>query len=920
VSTTLSFKLPAGVTYYLGDEIHANITFTAIEFGVGIPSANVTSDWNATYPTIATITEIDVGIYEMIIQTSGMDAGLYSFSIFASKYLHQNQSILADILLAAVPVQIELVFNPTNPLWGNAIDFQANVTDARNGNPISGAFVNLTISSITVNMTPGAPGIYTCTIQSWQISAGEHTIRVVSVLVNYESRQRDFQIRIDKISSKISGSIDPLTTVNGLTITIEVDYLVYLNNSPIEDGYVTYNWVGGSGQIIWSAIDEKYSVEFIVSGVPEGTHQILIQASSMNYKSVTMQLTVEITELSTSLIAISQFIVTVNYRDIANITVYLNNTDLNTPVTGALLSYGVGPLVGNLTELGIAGYYSALIDTAGLSVQEWTVIISSDKPGYTPSSIQFTLTVEVVDTEIVIVTPATLSSYYGEEVTFVFVFSDTHADVGIPDAITNYTLEQYKGSLFDYGNGTYSLTVNTSLVRAGSVPHDITISFRKDNYRFASGLVKLLVNPIRTQVIGESSAEFPVYDDYTMLFGFWDDLNGEWITDGFATAYWEFGTVQLTNLLNGSYAFGPTEANLSVPLQDSATPYRLRVSISRGNYSLGQIEVLLTIREIATELIATSLPTTIYVGRIFFINVTYIDVDHSRAIEDADISIISSSNLATTNLVRETDFDIDYENGTYSLAFRVPDLAYYNLQIILSKVDHQPASVEFDIYAYLTPEQTALVVGFQWSTIFLLILAALGALYFRVLSIPKLLRIIRRMIGSLERGNIPKPADVPQRRQMILSMMNDDLKPVGIQKYPDDVSLSTVDVTIMDVEELLDDLAVVVGLTPDDIDTLRHDLDKMRPSERAGFINEVLRQERSRRARELTEAERISEVGIPEPEVEERLTEEELDHLKERLLSMGIEETEADLMIEQARNLSKAEIEALLKEIGGMDE
>ncbi|MFW9870629.1 MAG: hypothetical protein ACFFEL_13465, partial [Candidatus Thorarchaeota archaeon] len=373
VSTTLSFTLPQGVTYYLGDEIRANITYTAIEFGVGIPGADIWSNWNMTYPTIATINPIDLGVYEMVIQTSGMDAGLYSFMVNASKFLHQNQSILADILLSAIPVQIELIFDPTNPFWGDSIDFQANVTDARNGAPVSGAYVNLTISSINIDMTEVAPGIYNATVQSWQIVAGEHTITVRSVLLNYESRQRDFQIRIDKVASKIAGSIDPLTTVNGLSVSIEVDYLIYYNNTAIEDGYVTYSWIGGSGQLTWSVLDGKYVVDFIVAGVDVGSHQILIQASSDNYKSVSMQLTLEITELTSNLVAISDFIVTVNYRDIANITVYLNNTDLNVPVTGAYVSYGVGPLVGNLSELAVPGYYSALVNTSYLSVQEWPV-------------------------------------------------------------------------------------------------------------------------------------------------------------------------------------------------------------------------------------------------------------------------------------------------------------------------------------------------------------------------------------------------------------------------------------------------------------------------------------------------------------------------------------------------------------------
>ncbi|MHA2199189.1 MAG: hypothetical protein ACXABN_04885 [Candidatus Thorarchaeota archaeon] len=920
VSTTLSFTLPQGVTYYLGDDITANITYTAIEFGVGIAGADIWSDWNATYPTIATINEIDLGVYEMIIQTSGMDAGLFSFSLNATKFLHQNQSILADILLAAVPVQIELVFNPTSPFWGDSIDFTANVTDARTGAAIVGAYVNLTISSIDVDMTPGAPGIYTATIQSWQIIAGEHTVTVRSVLLNFESRQRDFQIRIDKIASKIAGALDPLTTVNGLTVSIDVDYLINSNSSPIENGIVTYSWIGGSGIFTWSVGDGQYIVDFIVAGVPVGSHQILIQATSDNYKSVSMQLTLEITELTSNLVAVSDFVITVNYRDLANITVYLNNTDLNTPVSGAFVHYGVGPLVGNLSELATSGYYSGLVNTSELGVQEWQIFINSETPGYTPSQIQFTLNVEVVDTEVVILTSATLNGYYGEEVTFLLFFNDTHANEGISGAITNYTLEQFRGSLVDLGNGTYSLTLNTSLVLAGSVPHDVSVSFRKDNYRFASSLVKMRVDPIRTEIIGDTTAEFPVYDDYTTLFGFWDDLHGTWITDGSATATSDFGTVQLTNLNNGSYAFGPAEANLSTPLQDNPTPYSIRITITRGNYSIAEIEFFLTIREIATGFVSTDLPTPIYVGRLFLLNITFLDIDHSITITDAEILVVTTSSLATSDLIREEDYDIDHGNGTYTLAFRAPDLAYYNLRIIFSKVDYQSVEAEFDIYTDLTPEQEALVFGFQWGTLGLLGVAALGALYFRVLSVPRLLRIIRRMISALSKGKIPNPADVPARRMMLLAMMNEDLKEVGIQKTIEDVSLSTVDVTVMDVEDLLEDLATVVGLTPDDIETLRQDLDKMRPSERAGFINEVLKQERSRRARELAEAERVAEEGVPTEEIEEHLTEEELVHLKERLIGMGIEETEADLMIEQAKNLSKAEIDALLEEIGGIEE
>ena len=914
VSTTLNFALPEGVTYYLGDTIYANITYSALEFGTGIAGALVMTNWSLT---LYSITEIDVGVYQMIINTSGLNAQLYTFEINATKALYLTQTIEVDILLAAIPVQIELLFSPTNPVWGDVIEFQANVTDARTGAAIEGAYVNLTLDIVGIDMIWVVDGLYNCTIPTSWLDAGEYTIRVQSILTNYERRQRDFQIRIEKIPASIVASIDPQSAVNGQTITLEVDYLIYSNSSPITQvGIVSYSWVGGSGTINWSVVDVKYVGQFIVADTSVGSHQILIQASSPNFRSVSIQLTIEITEITTALLPISESVVVVNYRDIANITVYLENADLTLPVTGATLSFGVGGLVENLTELTQPGYYSAIINTSLLSVQEWTVSISSSKPGFAPSIIQFTLDVEQIETAI-LTSDATLSAFYGEMVTFTFEFSDTHADIGIPGAVTNYTLEHIRGSLVDFGNGTYSLTLNTSVVIAGSVPHDISITFRKDNYRFAYGLVKLLVKPIPTEVTGPVSLTFAIFDNYTMIFTFRDTLNNMLITDGIATVRWDFTPVVLTNLGNGSYVFGPSEANLSTVLQDrESNPYEIEVSISRANYSRTYHTVYLTIRQIETKIVNTEPPTIIYVGDTFFVNITFMDLDHGVVIEDADISVITSSRL-DDGLIRMLEDDIDWGNGTYSLAFQAPNLAFYSPEIVFTKVDYKTESVVFDIYAELSPEQEALVVTFQYGTVGLLALASFGALYFKVLSVPKLLRIIRKMISALSKGRIPSAADVPLRREMLLAIMNEDLEPVKITKTIDDISLSTVDIDVMDVEDLLEQLAYVVGLTADDVDTLRRDLDQMRPSERAGFINEVLKQERARRAKELAEAEADEAVL---GEVEEMLSDEELEHLKERLMKMGIEETEADLMVEQAKNLTRAEIDALLSEIGGMEE
>jgi hypothetical protein len=571
------------------------------------------------------------------------------------------------------------------------------------------------------------------------------------------------------------------------------------------------------------------------------------------------------------------------------------------------VSYGISDFAGDLTEIG-DGYYGAMVPTGTLQIGDWILTVSSDKAGFLPSSTQFTISITKVQTEVVLLSEAILRGYHGFNVTFYLYYNDTHNDVGISGATATYVLEQTGGTLSWISNGTYSLTVNTSWVPAGFLAHDISITFQKDLYEYAYSVVKLISEPIPTEAIGPVSVSIPVGDDFTQLFQFNDTLHSVLLADATATAFWEFGTDALTSMGNGTYRFGPSEANIS-RLAIRSEPYIIRIQFSRSNYSVQEITLHLTIREIRTEVVFTGLPAHIYVGDTFFVRVNFMDLDHG-------LPIIGATNM-TTGLSNIYEITSDFGNGTYMFAFSPPFPTYYELRIVLEKTDYQTGELVLDIYSELSPQTQALVQGFTWGGLLLILIAGFAAVYVRVWSVPKLLRLIRKMISSLNKGAIPAPADVNDRKTMLLEYMNQELAPIAITKTSEDIAPSTVEVIALDVEKLLEELQVVVGLDDSDIATLREDLEQMRPSERAGFISEVVRQERARRARELTVAD--LEVEGPEAlaEAERRLTENELEHLREQLIAMGIEPSEADLMVEQAKALTKAEIDALLEEIGG---
>ncbi len=910
VATILSLVVPSDVTYYSGDVVQLNISFTNVRTGLGITNAVVKTDWGVQHGTPYTLSEIGDGIYNLTIDTSGLVAGRYVFEVNASKYLHFNKTVTADIVLAPVPVVIQLSNSPIYPIWGDDITFSTNATDARDGTPIVGGFVYMILQDDNYTMTDVGGGLYNVTIPTGTYDAGYYTISLHFEKTNYEVRDIDVEFRIGKVPASLSASLSSLSAVNGQQITIEARYLLASDDSPISIGQLTFSWSGGNGTLEWNSTQQRYIGTLTVSDVPIGNYQVLVQAVSTNYRSSSTQISLEIREISTTLLpydGVSKF--SVVYGGTINITVYLNNTDLNAPVTDAHVEYGVGSLIGNLSPTGQDGYYSVIIDTHDLDVKNWVITVSSSKPAHTPSSTQFLLTIQSIPTRV-IVDEAQVEVYYGSNATFRFLFWDEFNGRGINGSITSFAIGHSNGTLDDLNNGTYLLTIDSTSVSAGPFGYDVFVSFQMAKHRSGFTLVKLVVRPRPTSIGGPYEVNFPIGDNYSILFTFRDTLTDQIVTGATAAAIWEFGTVSLTPLGNGSYRFGPTETGMP-RLALRSTPYTLRISITKGNYSSSTFEASLTIRPIHTQLLVVDPPVTIYDGEEFTVRVTYWDVDHNRAIPNA----MNSTEGTTADLVPELTQDLG--NGTYVFGFVGHGIQSFDIKITFSLADHDAAVYSIAVYTIMTPEQQSFYSGLGYLATAILLLSGLAALYIKVLSVPKMLRTIIAMWRKVRKGGIPTRPKVRTRREILLEEMNSSLEPVRITKTMEDVAPSTVDVSALDVEELLEELAMIVGLGEKEIDTLRADLDKMPPSERPGFVQEVIRQERARRAKDLAEAEEAKAEGGAAEELTRKPTEEELVHLREQLLSLGIEESEVDILVDQARNLSKAEIDSLLDQLGG---
>ncbi|MCK5151527.1 MAG: hypothetical protein KAQ65_06795, partial [Candidatus Thorarchaeota archaeon] len=243
--------------------------------------------------------------------------------------------------------------------------------------------------------------------------------------------------------------------------------------------------------------------------------------------------------------------------------------------------------------------------------------------------------------------------------------------------------------------------------------------------------------------------------------------------------------------------------------------------------------------------------------------------------------------------------------------------------------------------------------------------------YVRVWSVPKKLRQINGQIKTIRKGKIPKPlSGIKMRQQLVADLFNDTYSEVEITRTASQMPEETIPIDIPEMGELLVQLAILTNLSSEELDEFKADIAKMKMSEQAAFIREVIEQEAIRAARRegkttdqiLTEVEdeasrriagdaaeavaipsdpeeeavilkeeeeevvpTLDRIIKPEPtepvitepsaDLEDRLSMHEIEELRSDLLRKGVPDYEINTLIEQAKTLPRDLVEELIKSL-----
>ncbi len=609
----------------------------------------------------------------------------------------------------------------------------------------------------------------------------------------------------------------------------------------------------------------------------------------------------------------------------------------------------------------------------------------------------------------VVSSPSSQLRYWGWNGTFVFNYTNPETGAGIDNVSYGHVVSATYGwagqqhSATYLGNGSYAIHIDTTPVPPSTQPFLIRLEFFYDNYIPSSGSFNLLVMEIPTSVTVNHSGGVYDSDNHVYLVPFGDDLSlefffnatrskedtpyaggidgaswsqpeGSWLYPGYTTGM----RANLTPLFGGHYSLTFHSADFII----QKDTYRLTIRLYLANRTAGFSELFIKIILIPTELTITADGLQVYrinmtYGDTRVLTVVYYDNWPLHSQPGISGGVVEARVGSSVLVISTTELG----NGRYQLTiFADPGwipvfLQENSISVLIEMSAPNCANITKTITVVVVPTDlqrtltTAVNYGFP---IFFVAMTAL-LLWLRVYSIPKRLRQINAQIKALRKGRMPKPvAEAKSRQQLVADLFNDTFAEMKLTRTVDQVPAESVGIAIPEMGELLVQLSMLTHLNQQELDDFKADISKMKMSEQAAFVKEVITQEalrvarregktvdqvldglRAQATRQLGEEKAVEEVPeevteepvilkreakvvekVPAPPekvtprptrpiaeeaapVGDKLSPFELAELKKQLEAKGVPANEIDTIMEQAKQLPRDLVEELVKSITG---
>ncbi|MFX1439782.1 MAG: hypothetical protein ACFFFD_05990 [Promethearchaeota archaeon] len=871
---------------YAGETVSVHVNLTDSDANdAPLDGALLDIDWEDSY----TLNALGGGIYEVNLSTTILDWGYHTLYINATATDFKISPLAIDVYLD--PLLTKVIPKAIEPVrWGDSVIISAVFNDTINGVFIEGATLVFTWAGVDYTMTEMTPGNYTAELNTSVVAASTYYIVIRANKTNYVSSNAQITLVVDFLDIQV-------TLVNGIFGTVsrgdEVNMTIHVfdpyNSQPLLGANVTVYWTfNESKSAPLVELGNGYYQYYVDTDDSESaeSYQVIVTALKANYRAMSEVLTLGIKQTETAVWfdAVSQTYedLIFNWSQVIRIGVYvvapeLNITNPDYYLENCTVTWKSGSYSGNLTFDGTKFYFD--FNTTEYPAQTYSFRVTA-----VPLDLAFSLSgngtiiiVQTIQTELR--QPENVNQRWGWTGWFNFTYWDVYHNAGIDNisygraVYASYSWPGGSGAPFYFGNGVYGIFIDTSQSVPRSDPYTIVIEFQLDNFVPQLGRFNLIISPIPAEITASAPAVNQIDNSTINLRVPWGDTItvglryatlGVNTTDTPYVGGIEGATIDSATFRAPDFPSGYREDFILLEMgggnysftfdsslwQVSRVPYQFSISLSYGNRTDFSIAIYITVIEVPTSItvVGSSSYAVEHLASQTF-TVQYIDIwpGHNgagiegafsnKSATDDTIGIVITEMGAGVYQVTISGDTINEEGGFFN--------------ITLSKGNYL-LQTTIDISYRILPNENDILIGNlrNYGLPFGALILIFAVIYNRVLKLPKRVRQMRKMISALGKGKVPKPVDdVLSRREMVANLFNDTMKDLEITTSPESVPEFSIIVDVPEMGELLIQLAILTRLSAEELEDFRRDISKMRVSEQAAFVKEVIYQEALRVAR-----------------------------------------------------------------------
>jgi hypothetical protein len=925
------------------------------------------------------------GSYNVTLQTANLNYGSQILTVYANLLHYKINPLSVEINLLSVPSNLIVTWSgprsSNEVYWGEPLTIFAAMNDTLRNQTVSLATITFDWTGGTGSFLPsGIPGNYTAILDtSLGVTSDTIIVRIEGSAPNYIDASEQIVFRL------LPRPMAVIPERNEYVFTVAYhdtkDVVVYLEDS-LDSSLVTeadlVAWWDYESNLTLTEIPSRpgyYTVQVSTGTVGFGSYQIHLSAGKQNYADVSITLIMAISKIQMKVLldnATAAYDYTpVYWSDIVRIGVYVLAPALNqsypfsTGINGLLVTWDSPELSANGTfvngvSIGGPGYYYYDLNTSLGIAALYAFYISANPPNSDYERADNSTSIFVRNLEAAIVSPGTDEFVWGWTGLVNVTYYDSYHARGLQADTSVFSWAGGFGNALYLGGGAYGVPINTTKLRPGT--YTIAMEFQKANYDVAEIAIRIHIAAVPTSIAillpelyrsGDSWANLQVpYGDVLTIPLLYNDTYGAGgIPDAIFNSSFYSGPgfyeeqLDLLNQGYGNYAF--IFSTLDWNLGDEIS---FHIQFGLENRTAAVFDFVIEIIEIQTNLeVMGPSVMSLHWGVNTTFSIYYSDAwpGHSgEGITDATITIESEG----SQFAKVEYLGPDESRQGYYL-FRVTTTGrtgVAEVTIHFNKTYYVAHDVALSVSVSPSSEQLAQRTAMTFGGALIIFLILFGVVWVRILRVPKIIRIISGQVRQLRRNKVPKAAKGMRSRQVIVTELFNELnEPIGIKRKASQLPAESVTIEVPEIDELIIDLAILTGMTQQELDDFKFEISKMKMSQQTSFVREVIGQEairvagvqnkpveqvmdevvEERRKRiggattvakpdlyeDLEEDTEVSEEEETGLDFEHRLREIELAEMAEQLEKRGIPSHEIESFITQARELPKDVVEMLLQ-------